>query len=494
MRRILILIVALLLLASLVLAQGGALFIDWPADQTVVSGTVEVPGSAFPEGLQSYFIEVAPYDPDSDSPPQWTPISLPTRTAVVYGPLTFWDTTTVPDGVYQLRLHVVLVSGESVYYVVGPIGVANTGTVEVEGPVQVLATPDIALEGAFPTAVPTQAVPTPTPEPTNVPRPNPVNTLPVELGGHVLYFTEDTQELMRETGMIWVKWQIPFIIDSETNFAHIARDRINASHAAGFRVLLSITGEVEELREYGDEYYPIFAEFLGEVAAYGPDAIEVWNEMNLDREWPTGRIDPRAYADMLRPASEAIRAVDPDVMIITGALAPTGAEGAFGLSRVWNDDRYYLGMANAGVADYADCIGLHYNEGIISPAQFGGDPREPDYPTRYFQPMLDRVWWPFRNIDIPLCITELGYLSPDGFGRLPSDFGWAANTSVDEQADWLAEAVTIAAEYDNADIALFIVWNVDFDQFDRDPQAGYAIIRPDGTCPACATIGALRSE
>ena len=41
---------------------------------------------------------------------------------------------------------------------------------------------------------------------------------------------------------------------------------------------------------------------------------------------------------------------------------------------------------------------------------------------------------------------------------------------------------------------LIIVFNVNFTQFvDNDPQGGYAIIRPDGSCPACQALGALRS-
>jgi len=124
------------------------------------------------------------------------------------------------------------------------------------------------------------------------------------------------------------------------------------------------------------------------------------------------------------------------VKVITGAPAPTGAEGAFGLSRVWNDDRYYLGMANAGAADFTDCIGVHYNEGIIPPQQQGGDPRQPDYPTRYLPLMMQRAAFPFRSNPKPICFTELGYLSPEGFDSLPSGFAWAANTSVAEQSEW----------------------------------------------------------
>ena len=33
-----------------------------------------------------------------------------------------------------------------------------------------------------------------------------------------------------------------------------------------------------------------------------------------------------------------------------------------------------------------------------------------------------------------------------------------------------------------------IVFNVDFKEYGADPQAGYAIIRPGGSCPACDTL------
>jgi len=35
-----------------------------------------------------------------------------------------------------------------------------------------------------------------------------------------------------------------------------------------------------------------------------------------------------------------------------------------------------------------------------------------------------------------------------------------------------------------------IIWNVNFTHYGEDPQAGYAIVRPGGGCPAC---DALRS-
>jgi hypothetical protein len=180
------------------------------------------------------------------------------------------------------------------------------------------------------------------------------------------------------------------------------------------------------------------------------------------------------------------------LLVITGAPAPTGAEGAFGLDSVWNDDRYYQGMANAGVAEFADCIGVHYNEGIVPPGNTGGDPRN-FYPTQYLPLMLQRAAAPFRNLESPLCFSEMGYLSPEGYGPLPTSFNWASNTSVEEQAEWLRDAINIIATFEQKRVELVIVWNVDFDVYtEDDPQGGYAIIRPDGTCPACETIGSLR--
>ena len=86
----------------------------------------------------------------------------------------------------------------------------------------------------------------------------------------------------------------------------------------------------------------------------------------------------------------------------------------------------------------------------------------------------------------PLCFTEIGYLSPEGYGALPGGFAWAGNTSVAQHAAWLGQAKDLAAS--SGAVRLFIVWNVDFTQYGSDPQGGYAIIRPGGGCPACAAL------
>jgi hypothetical protein len=474
MRRIVLLLIPILILATSAAAQDDAVHITWPPPVYDVAGTIQVTGTVNPADLQSHFLEVAEYGVD---PALWIPVSLPSVQPVADGVLADWVTTLVPDGVYQLRLHVLLRSGENVYFVVGPVRVANT-----------LERPEGEVIAVVPTSPPPVATEERPADPTDVPRPEPVNELPVPTGGQLETLDDNALELMRQAGMTWVKWQIPFVIGDFSLYT-VARDRIEWTHERGFNVLLSITGEVAELDELGAEYYGIFAGFLTEIAAMEPDAIEVWNEMNIDQEWPAGEIDPDAYVEMLRPAYTAIKAADQDVMVITGALSPTGFFGG-GCGRTGCDDAPYLrGMMNAGAAESADCIGIHYNEGVLHPRQLGGDPRgNSGHYTRYFQSMINT----YASIigDMPLCFTELGYLSPEGYGQLPSGFAWAANTSVAEQAEWLRDAIVIAR--DDGRVDLIMIWNVDYTRFDDDPQGGYAIIRPDGTCPACQSIASLR--
>ncbi len=295
-------------------------------------------------------------------------------------------------------------------------------------------------------------------------------------GAHVANFNNG--DLMARMGMTWVKVQVRYGVGQDPNSV---AGLINTAHAQGFRILLGIVGYPGDVAAGGTGYFDQYAAFVGGVAALGADAIEVWNEPNLDREWPTGQISGANYTQLLARAFNAIKANNPNTLVISAALAPTGAEGAFGLERVWNDNRFLASMRDAGAAAYMDCLGAHYNEGIVSPYQTSGDPRGDNYYTRYLLGMIRtyRSYFPTR----PLCFTELGYLSPEGFGGLAGTFGWAADTSVAEHALWLAQAIDVAR---NAGVRMVIIWNLNFSgSFGDDPMGGYAMIRPDGSCPAC---------
>lgn len=286
---------------------------------------------------------------------------------------------------------------------------------------------------------------------------------------------------MQYAGMTWIKRQHKW---SPGNTGQEVAGMITEAHNAGLKILLSMPGA----QHTQSIDFNAYVEFLRNVASLPdpPDAIEVWNEMNIDREWPSGQISPQSYVEnMLAPAYQAIKGANSSIMVVTGAPAPTGFYGGCSGAGC-DDDAYVQGMAAAGAANYMDCIGIHYNEGIVPPSQESGDPRgASSHYTRYFWGMTNTYYNAFGG-SRPLCYTELGYLTPEGYGSLPSGFAWAANTTVAEQAAWLAEAASLSAN--SGKVRMLIVWNVDSTTWGSDPQAGYAIIRPDGSCPACDTL------
>jgi hypothetical protein len=306
-----------------------------------------------------------------------------------------------------------------------------------------------------------------------------------ELGGHVLELNTGTVNAMRSARMTWVKKQYRYLLGQDPS---AVAGLINSARSNGFKILLGVVGDPSQMGDF-EGYIQQYATFIAGVARQGADAIEVWNEPNIDREWPAGQINGANYTRLLAAAYNAIKAANPNVLVISGAPAPTGFFGAAGCApQGCNDDAFMQQMAQAGASQYMDCVGLHYNEGIIPPTQQSGDPRG-SYPTYYFNSMLARGYSPFGGK--PVCWTELGYLSPEGFGSpLPANFAWGQDTSVSEHAAWLADAARLSAQ--SGRVRLMIIWNVDFPFYTpTDPMGGYAMIRPGGGCPACGSLGTV---
>lgn len=297
-------------------------------------------------------------------------------------------------------------------------------------------------------------------------------------GGHVTGLDENSVNYMHYAGMTWAKVQVRYDQGADPN---AVAGVINDAHAKGFRILIGLVGHPYELNNGG--YFEAFAGYAGGLAALGADAIEVWNEPNLDREWVFGQIDPAWYTQLLAQSFNAIKANNPNTYVISAALAPTGAEAAFP-GAVVNDNTYLAGMVNAGALNYVDCVGAHYNEGIVPPTQNSGDPRS-EYYTRYYNGMVN-TYWDIIGGRRPLCFTELGYLSPEGFGPLPGNFSWASNVTVAQQAAWTDQVITMARN--SGRVSIVIIWNINFTNYGADPMGGYALIRPGGGCPACDAL------
>ncbi len=99
------------------------------------------------------------------------------RAAITEGPLAIWDTTTIADGNYRLRLQVFRTDGTIVEAYSAGLRVRNYTPLETSTPTpaQTSAAQTIAVTPSRPAASPTpQATPTPLP-------PNPVQVLPDRL-------------------------------------------------------------------------------------------------------------------------------------------------------------------------------------------------------------------------------------------------------------------------------------------------------------------------
>jgi len=303
------------------------------------------------------------------------------------------------------------------------------------------------------------------------------------LGAHVFGFAHFNQ--MHQAGMTWLKLQIRW---DGTSAASAVQPQIDTARGGGFKVLLSVVGDIKQLGADRAAYITKYTAYVAGLAALNPDAMEIWNEPNIDREWPNGQVSGGNYAQMLIAAYNAIKAVNPAVMVISGAPAPTGFFGGQCAASGCDDNIFITQMQQSGAANALDCVGMHYNDGIVPPDKTSGDPRgSSNHYSRYFKTLINLYSSVFPGK--PVCFTELGYLTAEGYGPLPAGFEWAANTTIQNQTDWQALAAQIAKS--GSTVRMIIVWNLDATEYGADPKAGYAIIRKDGSCPACATLGTV---
>jgi hypothetical protein len=210
--------------------------------------------------------------------------------------------------------------------------------------------------------------------------------------------------------------------------------------------------------------------YRGRIRAY-----VIWNEPNLSLEWGGDAPDPAAYAELLRIGYQAVKAGDPDALVVAAGLAPTNGHGEVAV-----DDRTFLrDVYRAGAARSFDVLGAH-------PYGFG---LPPDAPTSLNDGLVFRRLEELRTIMLengdgykPVWITEMGWTV-----AAPSDQP-DIGVGLEQQAAYLIDAVDYVRE-EWSWVELVTVWNLSLPE-PGDPFGGYSLINPDGT-PRPA-YGALR--
>ncbi len=331
----------------------------------------------------------------------------------------------------------------------------------------------------------------------------------------------------------WVKQQIRWENFEEVQGQYdwtISDIVIPAAAAKGVTLMLSIVTAPNWAREAGADlskhgppanpqnYVNFVSALLNRYVTDYPGtigAIEVWNEMNIDREWAsTQGLSTRNYVTLLSQTYNAVKAIDPGIIVISGALSPTGGwTEPDGRVSAIDDFQYMDGLINAGMLNYTDCVGAHHNGYNIGPTvPWDEAPRQAEAATARFRGPFDNPhhsWSLYSTLttyankirlaggDQRLCVTEFGWAVAEDLGGYPRGFEFAQDNTLAEQRDFIIQAVQWMEESDI--IWLAWIWNLNYGaQAGYDPNndnTPYSILRPNSVpAPAWDAIAQYRME
>lgn len=315
-------------------------------------------------------------------------------------------------------------------------------------------------------------------------------------------------------GVKWLKVQISWKQYQPNNADEITEDfrrleiYLETANNKGLDVLISVakapawarTNQTEDGPPDDPNTLVNFMNLMMQEFGTHLDAIEVWNEPNLSREWQGQPLNGASYMKLFMPSYTSINAYSErmktdaktpratPITIITAGLAPTSDNTEAG-SR---DDRAYLQeMYNAGLSGLSNVnVGIH-------PYGWGNPPD-----STCCQPSQDRGWDDnghfffldnvnaFREIMVrnnhtngKMFATEFGYATWDNFPGDPPQV-WMSYNDRTTQGTYLVRAFEMAQGMDF--MGPVILWNLNVANKvtigNRDEMAAYSITFPGDGC------------
>ena len=275
---------------------------------------------------------------------------------------------------------------------------------------------------------------------------------------------------------------------------------VEAANARGIKVMLNVAKAPEWSRPTTEldgpptdhDLFRQFMQFLaeryqGKIAAY-----ELWNEPNLQREWNGVPLNPVDVVSLMQAGAAGVRAVDSEVMLISGAPATTGINDYVAAI----DDRVYLrGMLDAGIGDVVDVIGVHpYGWGNPPESSVYDEastvPSHNNHPSFFFKDTLDdyTALLAEYGVEKELWATEFGWGSFDGLLNIaqdgtpaspPNGIEFMGYVNEWQQAEYILGAYEIAQERGN--VGPLILWNLNFGPIlgTQFAESGYSVLRLD---------------
>lgn len=320
---------------------------------------------------------------------------------------------------------------------------------------------------------------------------------------------------LTQLGFTWAKinvdWRNLELVEGNINFADLDT-AINTLSSNGFNILLTVNtapdwarssasqqqlgedGPPDDFADLANFVSALATRYTGQVQAY-----QIWNEPNLRREWNSGDYPIRAdhYVDLVRAAAEAIEEADPDALIITAGLAPTGFND--GVNAI--DDRVFLqDMFSNDVDEVVDAIGAHPNGWANPPdaeccEQPEGVETHFDNERFYFLETLAA----YRAIinrnqasTMPVWVTRFGWGTSEGaiIAEPSQNNVFLTYTDLEEQAAYVADAFDLGSEVGY--VGAMFLNNLNGCQANEAEACYYSLIDASGAVrPSFAAVRAI---
>jgi hypothetical protein len=273
---------------------------------------------------------------------------------------------------------------------------------------------------------------------------------------------------------------------------------VRTSAAAGLKILARLDFEPTWARadqahngppDHYQDYWDFVSAFVSRYRTGSPvgevQAIEIWNEPNLDREWGNQTINADSASDYVRllgGAYEAAHAANPNIIVVSAGLSPNGVTDGHSA----DDLEYLKWMYAAGLRGKFDALGAHANTQAPDVTAGLGILKDFPHPSFYFRRVEQLRQTMVDNGDAAkqIWLTEWGWTAD----TVHPDYKWFA-VSEDKKASNLVEAFEYARANWGSWIGVMSVWTLPDPSWTQDREEyWWAIANPDGTPRAAYSL------
>lgn len=362
--------------------------------------------------------------------------------------------------------------------------------------------------------VPTVVVPTPAPAPAAKGGPvagdvarmkSPESSIQVFLWGSAQ--AERDLKLAKDAGFTWVKqmfqwdyiekggkgkfeWNEPdrlVKMASQSGLKVVARIDWTPRWALDPKVNQISNGPPANYADFGDFVYALVSRYKTGSPNGTINAYEIWNEPNLAREWGGKAPSASEYVELLKVAFTAAKKADPNAVVVTAGLTPTGTTSP----EARPDDIYLEEMYRAGAKEYFDVLGVHA-AGFKAPPEMSLDEiaaKKELGGQRFFgfRRVEDLRQIMVKNGDEKkqVMVLEMGWTTDNRSG---SPYAWHAVTEK-EKGDYLVRAYQYAQKNWSPWIGVMSSIYISAPHWTtKDEQFYWSLTDPDGTPRPSYTI------